>query len=520
MSYVCLWSPRWPIAADFPADLVASLLEHAPRIAVGERGLVWGDARGLNGGKVAEAMLGVATDYGFEEVRAGVASTPIAAEIAAMHTGADAAGTARTALVISVKPGTDASFIAPYKLHVLSPSDHIAALLHGLGIETCGAFGSLDAESIEVRLGVEGVRLWQRARAEEQPWLFKIPKRSLPSASVEWVEYGLKDPERLQFIINSLAGTVCTALAGRGERAREMGLVFSLGNRTQRTHTIRSSRPSAEQKRWMRLAREALDTITLPDAVMGVTLRAESVVGSHGMQGDLFDRGFASAPAVEDAIMHLTDDQGDVVVEPVNSEHPLLEQRTLWKGIGAGGDVGAKERRRISQTAQRVAESSVILSEAKDLGYVAPGQDPSPPAQDDDNPPAQDGSDGGGRLAMRPSPARHLQPTIYQPSKAAHRSSAALRNAALTLQLLPSPKVVTVDVETRRDHEVPTRYLDGNEWHNILEAAGPDRVTGGKWNVEYSREYFRCVREDGMMVWLYRGVRDQTKDWFLHGWWD
>src|SRR6185312_17256499 len=132
---------------------------------------------------------------------------------------------------------------------------------------------------------------------------------------------------------NSLAGTVCTALQSRGEKAREMSLIFALGNRTQRSHVIRSSRPSAEQKRWMRLAREALDTITLPDAVMGVTLRAESVVGSHGAQGDLFDRGFASAPAVEDAIIHLTDDQGDVVVEPVNSEHPLLEERTVWKGV-------------------------------------------------------------------------------------------------------------------------------------------------------------------------------------------
>jgi hypothetical protein len=501
MSYVCLWSPRWPTAADFPADLVASLLAHAPRVAVGERGLVWGDARGLNGAKLAEAMLRVANDYGFEDVRAGVAMTPIAAEVAARH-GASQTG---TNVVVSVKPGTDAAFIAPYKLHVLAPSEHIAALLNGLGIETCGAFGSLDAESIEVRLGIEGVRLWQRARAEEQPWLFKIPKRSLPSASVEWVEYGLKDPERLLFIINSLAGTVCSALVARGERAREMGLVFSLGNRTQRTHVIRSSRPSAEQKRWMRLAREALDSITLPDAVMGVTLRAESVVGGNGAQGDLFDRGFASAPAVEDAIVHLTDDQGDVVVEPVNTEHPLVEARTAWKAMG-DGRWAMGEKRRLSGIGRRVAE---------------PTREPDDDGEQNVSPLDDDDASNEAQKEMRPTPARHLSPTIYRPSKHGHRPSAiAHRSAALTLQLLPSPKVVTVDVEARRDHDVPTRYLDGNEWHNILEAAGPDRVSGGKWNVEYSREYFRCVREDGMMVWLYRGMQQQTQDWFLHGWWD
>jgi hypothetical protein len=428
MSYVCLWSPSWPTGADFPADLVASLLTHAPRVAVGERSLVWGDARGLHGGQLAEHMLRVAGDYGYEDAHAGVAMTPVAAEVAA---------TQSTTQLVIVKLGQDRQFIAPYALRVLSPSGEISALLQGLGIETCGALANLDAEAIEVRLGLDGVRLWQRARADDERWLFKLPLRSLPSASVEWVEYGLKDPERLLFVINSLAATVCTSLIERGERAREMALVFSLGNRTQRTHVIRSSRPSAEQKRWMRLVREALDTITLPDAVMGVTLRVESVTGNGGAQGDLFDRGFASAPAVEDAVIQLTDDQGDVVVTPENSEHPLLEQRTKW--------------------AARTSRAS--------------------------------------RSTIKPQPA-------------------------LTLQLLPSPKVVTVDTESRRDHEVPVRYLDGNEWHDIVEAAGPDRVSGGQWSSSYAREYFRCVREDGMMVWLFRGSQQQTKDWFLHGWWD
>ncbi len=431
MSYVCLSSPSWPTGADFPVDLVASLLGVAPRVAVGERRLVWGDARGLNGSQLATEMLRVASDYGFDDVHAGVATTPVAAEVAA---------TQGESNLVVVKPGQDRSYIAPYKLAVLTPPEHLAALIEGLGIETCGALAALDAEAMEVRLGAEGVRFWQRTRAEDERFLFKIPARDLPSATVEWVEYGLKDPERLLFIINSLAGTVCTSLIARGERAREMRLIFSLGNRTLRAHTIRSSRPSAEQKRWMRLVREALDTITLPEAVMGVTLRVESVTGNHGAQGDLFDRGFASAPMVEDAIVQLTDEQGDVVVEAVNTSHPLLEQRTRWKG-------------RATTTGAR--------------------------------------------------------PTTYHPQP------------SLTLQLLPTPKTVTVSTEQRRDHDIPVRYLDGNEWHDIIEAAGPDRVSGGQWTGggSYSRDYYRCVREDGMMVWLYREAQQST-DWHLHGWWD
>jgi hypothetical protein len=412
---------------------------------------VWGDARGLHGAQLAEHMLRVASDYGFDDVHAGVALTPVAAEVGA---------TQSTTSLVVVKLGQDASFIAPYPLAVLSPPEPLAALIHGLGIETCGAFAALDAEAIEVRLGIDGVRLWRRSRADDERWLFKIPLRSLPSASLEWVEYGLKDPERLLFVINSLAGTVCTSLVRRGERAREMALVFSLGNRTQRTHLIRSSRPSSEQKRWMRLVREALDTLTLPDAVMGVTLRVESVTGNDGPQGDLFDRGFASAPMVEDAIIQLTDDQGDVVVESLNSEHPLLEVRTTWTGRGARAGMGA-QRGQIPRVAR------------------------------DDRKIARDDR------------------TVDRKDK-----------PSLTLQLLPSPKVVTVDTQPRRDHDVPVRYMENNEWHDIIEAAGPDRVSGGQWSTEYSREYFRCVREDGMMVWLYHGSKQQTTDWFLHGWWD
>src|SRR5439155_22141661 len=147
---------------------------------------------------------------------------------------------------------------------------------------TCGQLAALEAESIEVRLGADGVRLWELARAEDRRWLFTTPLRALPSASLEWVEYGLKDPERLLFVVNSLAQSICESLVARGERAREIALVFSLGNRTQRTHVVRSGRPSAEQKRWMRLVREAMSTITLPEAVTGVALRVESVTGNDG----------------------------------------------------------------------------------------------------------------------------------------------------------------------------------------------------------------------------------------------
>jgi len=449
MSYVCLWSPAWPIGAAFDADLAPALLACAPRVVVGDDNRIWIDARGLHAAQLAEQLLTVVRAHGVPHVRAGTALTPIAAECAAAHS---------PSTLTVVKPGTDREFIAPFLVSVLEPDLHLAELLEGLGIDTVGRFAALDAESIELRLGLDGVRLWSRARAEDDRWFFNTPLRALPSASLEWMEYALRDSERLLFVINSLLASVCTALVAQGERAREISIVFSLAGKTQYTHTLRSSRPTADQKRWLRLVRDALDQLTLPDAVMGIALSVDAITGNDGAQGDLFDRGFASADAVEIMLADLEDDQGDAVVAPSSTAHPLPERRTRW-----------------------VAESPAHYLSRGMRGASLP-------------------------LSARPSTTPEL-----------------------TLQLLSQPQAIVVDTATRRDHEVPVRYRDDDGWHDLVDVAGPDRVSGGEWESAFAREYFKCVREDGMLVWMFVAKdgrvtqpTDGAKDhwWFLQGWWD
>src|SRR5205085_9123808 len=154
--------------------------------------------------------------------------------------------------------------------------------------------------------------------------------RSLPSASLDWVDYTLKDPERLVFIINALVGNVTTELKSRGQCAREMTMSFSRANRETYDHLIRRARSTASHKAWMRLIRSHLERITLRDGVVGITIRVEAVTGEVERQGDIFDRGFATARAAEETIAQLLDDQGAVVVTPRNSQHPLIDRRTEW----------------------------------------------------------------------------------------------------------------------------------------------------------------------------------------------
>jgi hypothetical protein len=441
MSYVCLSSPGWSTGAECPTELAGALLARAPRIVVAENGHVWADARGMDLRSLATALLEAAKDLGVPDIRVGAATTAIAAELAVSV----------EALTV-VRLGTDREFIARYPLALLKPSVSLASMLEGIGVERCGDLAALDAEQVEVRLGVEGVALWRLARADEKPWLFRAPLRGLPSSSLEWSDFTLADPERLLFIINSLLEPVCNELVSRGIRAREIELDFALANRRHAIQPLRAARPSADRKRWMRLVRDALERIVLADSVTGVVLRVVQATGNEGVQGDLFDRGFASAEAVEDSLAALVDDQGEVLVEPVNSGHPLIDQRTTWKSVEP------------EAVARKVA-------------------DPAQPAA-----------------------------------------------PALSLQLNATPEPIRVVTRPRRDHRMPIRYRDSNGWHELVEAAGPDRVSGGGWEEPFAREYFRCVREDGAMVWMYRGdaaaVKDRretdrrTETWYLHGWWD
>jgi hypothetical protein len=91
-------------------------------------------------------------------------------------------------------------------------------------------------------------------------------------------------------------------------------------------------------------------------------------------------------------------------------------------------------------------------------------------------------------------------------------------DSRLTLYLLPTPRAIEVHTDARRDHVVPTGYRDGGATYEILSVAGPDRVSGERWGEGYAREYFRCIVDDGGMVWIYRDAR--ADGWYLHGWWD
>jgi protein ImuB len=446
MTFICLWIPA-AVPSSLAIDttttqpknellqqLIPSLLGVAPRVMLGANGIAWADARGMSAESLARDLLDVLHEKGVEKVRASISLTPVSAEVAARHGNGG---------LVTISPGTEREYLAPYPVSVLEPSLALSTMLDGIGVESCGDLAGLDLESVEVRFGAEGARLWRLSRADDSRRIFASMPRALPTASLDWVDYTLKEGERLVFIINALVGNITTELQSRGQCAREMTMVFSLANRETFEHLLRPARSTASHKAWMRLIRSHLERIVLADGVVGITIRVESVTGELERQGDLFDRGFATARAAEETIAQLLDDQGAVVVTPRNTQHPLIDRRTEWI--------------------------------------------------------SQEPSQASARIQLR---------------ERVVKATAAPR---LTLQLLSEPRRVAVKTRRRRDHDLPVEFRD-KHWTQIISAAGPDRVSGGRWTEQYAREYFRCVTDDGMMIWLYRDAR--LDEWYLHGWWD
>lgn len=488
--YVCLWSPDWSTGEESAVDPerglpspddAAALSELAPRLRV-EAERIWADGRGLDAAALAERLLRRLAVRGLA-ARAGVATVPVAAEMAARwgpcsmerdgatpflvkeRTGfgwrrATVEATVSPELassggaVVVVPRGQEAEWMGGFPVVALGPDARVLALLDGVGITTVRDLARLPREAVEVRFGPGAVVLWRLARGDDRRVLFRRIPPARPHGSIDFVDYVLTDPARLIFTANALLGPLCDRLVGRGEHARSIRITLPLADGSEWTRTLRPARPTASREAWLRLIRTLLERLTVPDAVAGMHIELGATEPATVRQGDLFDHGFATAAAVEAAVARLVERQV-APVRPRRSAHPLAERRAEW-----------------------------IPEELEDIA--------------------------------RPAPDRATGPL---PAAPAADSRGSLRAAALSLQLLAEPKRILVETGACRDHDVPIRFRDRGAWRQLTLAAGPDRISGGQWEEKpFAREYFRCVTEEGAPLWLYRDGFDGQ--WYLHGIWD
>lgn len=337
MSHVCLWSPRWETGGAPLAELAAALLTTAPRVAVEARGVLWADAHGLPAPKLAWALLrrlreAAPHHAGEDGVRAGVSAVPVAAEAAARS---------GTGPATFVEPGYERAFLSTLPLTLLGAEARLLGLLDAVGIRTCGTLAALERAAVEVRFGAAGSALWRLARADDARRLFAPVPPERPHASLDFVDYTVADAARLVFTANALLGSVCTLLAERGERARSLRLTLSLADGGVQRQTLHAALPTADRATWLRRVQDHLERLRLGCPAIGIALEVEDQEAATGSQGDLFDRGFATAAAVEEAVARLVDRFGPLLVKSAPTAHALAERRTRWAALPLQGALQA-----------------------------------------------------------------------------------------------------------------------------------------------------------------------------------
>jgi hypothetical protein len=400
--------------------------------------VIWVDARGLSLRELGEGVLATAGQHGVQGARVGAARIAIVAEVAA---------TVGRAPMMIVSPEGERAFLAPYPLRMLAdaapvpPSATLSAALADVGIDRCADLAALTLEEVEVRFGAEGVALWRLSRAEDPRRVFAPRARALASASLAWEEYALRDTERLAFVINRLAGTVCAELDRWGEAARAMTLTLALTSRVTMERQVRSSRPTASRTTWVRLLRAELERVRLRDAVVGLSLRVDAAGEMENPQGDIFDHGLQSARAVEEALTRLIDDQQATIVGLTRTMHARPEDRARWRSL---------ELAEVLRQQGAVASSGAVPSLSLQL---------LPRAR---------------RIAVETAERRdHRVPVSYRARAEAHATQRG--------------KMPCVSEAA------------------VLTALGPDRISGGAEAGEpYARDYYQCVTTDGLLVLLYR----------------
>jgi protein ImuB len=332
-----------PDAATDPAALLPVLLEAAPRVVL-EGPVAWLDVRGLNAAAVHKSLRLKGLRW-----NGGEAARPVVARVAA--------GSAPEGGLVSVAPGAEREFLAPHGLAELGLEDPLLGWLADVGIGRCGELAGVAREAVEVRFGAAAVQWWRWSRGDDERRLFAPVPPALPHASVDFIDYVVTDPERLIFTMNALLGGVCDQLREQGATARRLRLRLPLGDGSAWERTLKVARPTADRAAWLRLGRLILERITVPDAVTGMSVEVDGAEAAGTVQGDLFDVGFATLPAVENALARLVEDQGEVVRVPVESRHPLVELRREYQPVTL-------------RTALAVAEAPVDAQPAGPVGLT------------------------------------------------------------------------------------------------------------------------------------------------------
>jgi protein ImuB len=403
----------------------------------------------------AQALQHLASSW-HPRARVAIAETCVAAR-AATWAGASFEQAATTRSLITIIPaGGDAEYLSSAPLTLLPMDAEMRDALRALGVRTVGQFADLNVGDVEQRWGDNGLSTWRLAHGDDprRPVLARI-------AAAPHVEMELATPsdsmEPVLFLVRPAVERLVTQLVSESRAIAARAITLTLDD-------ARGAMPTA-------LAHTVTREIRLPRPLARTAPLFERCRG-------LLSRWELTAPVIA---VRLT----VVLTSPFTGEQgDLLD--TSWRDPGAAD--AALERVRAEMG------PDVVVKPVMRDGYA-----PERSGQWSEANPTTDLQARDGRLGT-----------------ADRSASSGLQSAVSSLgpavRLLATPESSVVD-----NLQFPHRFHWRGRAVRVTQAVGPERLSSDWWKDGFSRDYWRCERDDdaGELV-LYR----DASGWWVQGWYD
>src|SRR6266511_943152 len=212
----------------------------------------------------------------------------------------------------------------------------IAALLeilHRWGIHTVGEFARLKKDDVAARLGVEGVRLWERATGKSTRLLKLVQPPESFAESFEF-EGEIETAEPLLFMLRRFLEQFSLRLSAIYLVAKELTLRITFTNKQQYERCFKIPQPTNDVDLLFRMLQTHLENFKSEHPIIAVSLQAHPIK-PNSQQFGLFETTLRNPNQLSETLARLTallgvDRVGTPVLEETNRPDAFRMEPFAW----------------------------------------------------------------------------------------------------------------------------------------------------------------------------------------------
>jgi protein ImuB len=150
----------------------------------------------------------------------------------------------------------------------------IIDILHKWGIHSLGQFAALAKEDVSLRLGPEGVRMWERASGKATRLLKLVQPRESFAESFEF-ENEVETSEPLLFMLRRFLEQLSLPLGALYLVAKELKLCITFTDKKSYEHVFKIPQPSNNVETLFRMLQTHLENFTSQSPIIAVALEVQ-----------------------------------------------------------------------------------------------------------------------------------------------------------------------------------------------------------------------------------------------------